>query len=63
MKKAMYVKPEITVHKVNLEPFMTISGSGSDIPFGAPARRDGFVEEEISDEEQFKSDVPTSVWN
>lgn len=62
MKKAMYVKPEITVHKVNLEPFMTISGSGSDIPFGAPKRCGVYDEDEIYDGEQSIPNASTNTW-
>lgn len=40
MKRKMYVKPEIDIQEISLEPFMTISGSGTDIPFEAPMHQD-----------------------
>ena len=59
MRKVKYVKPEIMVQKVHFEPFMTISGSGTDIPFVAPKRQGGFDEDEIADG---NSDAFGSIW-
>lgn len=50
MKREMYLKPEIEIQEVSLEPFMIISGNGTDIPFGAPMHpeEEDFIDKRIN---------------
>lgn len=63
MNREMYVKPEISIQEICLEPFMIISGNGTDIPFAAPAIPDDGLEDNVSADKWINIGNGNDLWD